>query len=155
MLDIETSLSSFTIGELNGDSLSTVESIPSIIINTDSSTNGLFAGVIQNHLSTPLILTKQGLGTQTFSGINTYSGGTIVSSGFLNVQNSSGLGTGAVSVTSGAQLQVQNDISVSNSLTLNGVEIIEEPFLIFQEVMIIAEQLHLALIQLLDRLTAL
>ncbi len=52
-------------------------------------------------------ITKTGAGTLSLSGANTYTGGTIVSAGGLAVRNStgSGVGTGAVTIQSGAHLR--------------------------------------------------
>lgn len=79
--------------------------------------NTTVSGIIATTAHT---LTQSGSGTLTLSGTNTYSGGTTISSGILNIRNSSGLGSGSASVTSGAQLQLQGGISVTNGLTLNG-----------------------------------
>ena len=68
-------------------------------------------------------IAKDGSGTLVLSGTSTYSGATTISSGVVNVQNSSGLGSAAssASVASGAELQLQGGISVgSEALTLNG-----------------------------------
>jgi autotransporter-associated beta strand protein len=102
MLDIETSLPTFTIGELNGDSLSIVQSIPSLIISTDPSTNGIFSGIIQDYLGAPLLLTKQGPGSQTLSGLNTYTGLTSIQEGILSINGSV---AGDVTVSSGGRLK--------------------------------------------------
>ncbi len=76
-----------------------------------SNPDGTFAGVIQNSgSSTSLALTKVGSGKLTLSGKNTYGGVTTVTGGTLLVNggstsdSSSGTGTGAVSVSSGATL---------------------------------------------------
>ncbi|UVE19151.1 autotransporter-associated beta strand repeat-containing protein [Pseudomonas sp. LS44] len=71
-------------------------------------------------------LTKDGSGTLTLMGANTYSGVTTVSAGILNIQNAAALGatsgaTSATSVASGAELQLQGGITVgAEALTLNG-----------------------------------
>jgi len=57
------------------------------------------------------------------SGANTYSGATTVSAGVLNLQNNAALGTttGGTTVASGATLQTQGGITVTNeTLTLSG-----------------------------------
>jgi autotransporter-associated beta strand protein len=55
----------------------------------------------------------------TLSGTNTYSGGTTVNAGRLYVGNTSGLGTGAVTINNGARL-VNGTGALSNNVTLNG-----------------------------------
>lgn len=113
-LDIDTTLASFTIGELNGDASSIVKSFQPLIINTDSSTNGLFSGSIQNYFGTPLILTKEGPGAQTLSGINTYTGLTSIQEGVLSITGSI---VGDITVNSGGSLK--------GSGTIGGETIIE------------------------------
>ncbi|MEI6377032.1 MAG: autotransporter-associated beta strand repeat-containing protein, partial [bacterium] len=68
-------------------------------------------------------LWKQGSGTITLSGANTFTGGITVLGGVLNIQNATATGTtaGGVDVRSGFALQIQNDITVgAEALTLNG-----------------------------------
>ena len=67
---------------------------------------GTFYGALQDSATGALALAKAGAGTQTLTGANTYSGGTVISGGTLLVNNTSGsgLGTGAVTVASGATL---------------------------------------------------
>ena len=47
------------------------------------------------------ILTKSGTGSVTLNTANTYSGGTVLNAGTINVDHASGLGTGAVTVNGG------------------------------------------------------
>ncbi len=65
---------------------------------------------------------KAGSGTLTLTGASTFSGASTVSAGVLNIQNATALGgTGAVSVSSGAALELPSGITISGqSLTLNG-----------------------------------
>lgn len=68
-------------------------------------------------------LNKTGTGTMVLSGSNTYSGATSVTSGVLNLQNASALGTTAngTTISAGAALQLQGVIAVgAEALTLNG-----------------------------------
>ena len=68
-------------------------------------------------------LTAATPGTLTLTGANTYSGATTVSTGVLNIQNASALGTTAAGTTvnSGAALQIQGGITTAaEALTLNG-----------------------------------
>lgn len=66
-------------------------------------------------------LTKAGAGTLQLSANSTYSGGTTVSAGTLTVdsEKNTALGSGAVTVSSGATLIIDR-VSMSNGLTLNG-----------------------------------
>lgn len=82
-LYIETILPTFTIGGLNGDATSIAQSLPSLIINTNTATQTEFAGVIQDFPEMTSSLIKTGLGTQTLSGANTYTGLTEVQEGTL------------------------------------------------------------------------
>jgi autotransporter-associated beta strand protein len=87
-LSIGTTLSTFTIGGLSGDSTSFAESLPTLIINTDNSTLADFSGAIQDFPSATTTLIKTGPGTQTLSGVNTYTGLTTVQGGALVVNGS-------------------------------------------------------------------
>jgi autotransporter-associated beta strand protein len=67
-------------------------------------------------------LAKNGTGTLTLSGANTYNAPTNINVGVVNVQNSSALGivSGGVFVASGAALQLQGGISVGNQVSISG-----------------------------------
>jgi autotransporter-associated beta strand protein len=65
-------------------------------------------------------ITKGGTGTLTLGGVNTYSGGTVANAGFLGMFNPACLGTGTVTVNSGATLTISGAGPVSNALVLNG-----------------------------------
>ena len=77
-----------TIGSLEGDGLVLLGANNLTIGSNNVSTT--FAGLIQDAGS----ITKSGTGKLTFSGANTYTGGTIVSAGNLLVTNRRGSGTG-------------------------------------------------------------
>lgn len=84
---------------------------------------GTIAGVIANGSATTLGVTKAQAGKWILSGTNSYNGLTSVTGGILNIQNSSALGTTAAgtTVSSGATLQIQNNISVgAEALTISG-----------------------------------
>ena len=70
---------------------------------------------------------KKGLGTVVLAGNNTYSGSTTVTEGTLVAAHSSALGSAAngTSVTSGATLALQGDISIAEPLVLNGTGVVE------------------------------
>lgn len=61
-------------------------------------------------------LTKTGTGTMTLSAANTYGGGTTVSAGTLEINNSSALGTGAVTLDGGT-LRSGTSTNVNNLIT--------------------------------------
>ena len=63
-------------------------------------------------------LTVNGPGTVVLGGVNTFSGGTTISGGTLALVGSGTAGTAAISVGSGAALDVQN--TLTNVVTLNG-----------------------------------
>ena len=65
-------------------------------------------------------LWKQGSGTIILSAANTFTGGITVLGGVVNIQNATATGTGTIDVRNGYALQIQNDITVGNALTLNG-----------------------------------
>lgn len=69
-------------------------------------------------------VTKQGAGTFTASQTNGYTGGTTISAGIFDAQNSSAIGTGSISVTSGAALQLDGSgISINIPITLMTVSL--------------------------------
>lgn len=102
-LHINTSPSSFTIGQLNGDSTSIVQSMPTLIINMDPLVHANFAGDIQNYPSSVSSLMITGSGTQQLSGSNSYTGSTTVQGGTLLLTGS-----------------VMRDVSVSSAGTIKG-----------------------------------
>jgi len=84
--------------------------------------NGSISSIIGTTTGT---LTKNGFGTWTLLGSNTYTGATTINSGILNIQKATGLGTtaGGVTVNSGATLQIQSVVGITvgaEALTLNG-----------------------------------
>ncbi|MEG0724390.1 MAG: autotransporter-associated beta strand repeat-containing protein, partial [Akkermansia sp.] len=71
------------------------------------------SGVISEAANKPGALIKNGAGTLVLSGANTYSGGTAVNAGTLQISNSSALGTGMTTIASGATLEA------TSAMTLN------------------------------------
>ncbi|WP_093152388.1 DUF4347 domain-containing protein [Thalassobaculum litoreum] len=79
------------------------------------------ATTIDNDISGTSGLTKSGSGTVTLSGTNTYSGGTTINGGTLQVSGGNALAdAGAVSVASGATLDLSNTNETIGSLTGSG-----------------------------------
>jgi autotransporter-associated beta strand protein len=68
-------------------------------LTANLTTTQTFAGVLQNGGAASLALTKTGIGTLNLTNSNTYSGGTTISDGTLNITNTSGSATGSGSLT--------------------------------------------------------
>ncbi len=67
-------------------------------------------------------VSKSGSGTMALDGSNTYTGGTMVSAGILQITNSGALSSGSATVNGTGDLQLiggTNGLSVSNDLTLD------------------------------------
>jgi fibronectin-binding autotransporter adhesin len=65
-------------------------------------------------------------GTVVLTGANTYGGGTTIESGTLETENNTALGTGvnsAVTVDSGASLEVTTGLTIANNITISGTGI--------------------------------
>ncbi|MBB5031378.1 autotransporter-associated beta strand repeat-containing protein [Prosthecobacter vanneervenii] len=98
---------------------------------TDSTTNlnSTFGGVLTDNsvanASSKLALTKSGIGTLTLSGNNNYTGNTLINNGTLQLvgSGSATLGGTAVTVASGATLNISGNTTIGSStagsLTVN------------------------------------
>ena len=106
--------SSNTFSAVNSTAGSTISlsSGSTLTINSagSSTVNGTIAGA--GALST------QGTGSVTLGNSNSYSGGSTLAS-VVTALNSGSLGTGAVTINSGGNLQVQGGINLANILTLS------------------------------------
>lgn len=66
-------------------------------------------------------LTKENGGTVTLTASNTYTGGTNINDGAINIQNAGALGSsGTITVNNGGTLQLQNNITLARPVTING-----------------------------------
>ena len=91
-------------------------------LTVGDSTNTTFSGVLTDSGGYGSVI-KQGTGTLTLSGANTFAGPVSINAGVLNLQNSSALGgsTYGNTVSNGAALQLQNNVTVAEgSFNLNG-----------------------------------
>ena len=122
--DINTTNATITpdlvVGSLSGSgniSLST----GSLIIGTDN-TNKSYSGVISSAVGVPAGVSKWGTGTQTLSGVNTFTGGTMINAGTLAVANDSALSTGTLTINDGGTLANNDTVAhtLGNAITLNG-----------------------------------
>ncbi|NLF72355.1 MAG: hypothetical protein GX575_25245, partial [Candidatus Anammoximicrobium sp.] len=110
-----------TIGRLLGSGTVNIgtagKSVNLVVGNGNFSST--FSGSIQNGSGT-VSLTKTGTGRLMLTGASSYTGGTTVDAGQVNLQNGAALGTGAVSVAGGATLELENNITVAGqALTLS------------------------------------
>ncbi len=104
------------------------------LVVTPASNSFIFSGVLKDNgggASSLLVTqpTNSGVLGLTLSNNNTYSGGTTISNARLSISANNALGTGAVSVLKGGiatvgdyggQLEVSNNITWSNNMTLAG-----------------------------------
>ncbi len=86
--------------------------------------SGSHAIGIKAQLSGIGALIKQGLGTLTLSGSNTYGGGTVVDEGTVVLANASALGTGSLTVNDGTLDLNGQDITVSALIGANTSSVI-------------------------------
>ncbi|MCB1107033.1 MAG: autotransporter-associated beta strand repeat-containing protein [Chlamydiia bacterium] len=118
------------IGSLNGAIGSTIN-LNENVLQIKQIANGAFLGIISGTGG----IDKQGTSSLTLEGNNSYSGGTEISQGTLNVSSDQNLGTGSItldggtleptsSFTSGKALIISNSSNISipssQTLTLNG-----------------------------------
>ncbi|OYV07536.1 MAG: hypothetical protein CFE26_00475, partial [Verrucomicrobiales bacterium VVV1] len=65
-----------------------------------------------------LSVTKSGAGAWTLSGANTYSGGTTLSAGTINISNASSFGTGSVSLSGASRINATGGITYANNISV-------------------------------------
>ena len=73
-------------------------------------------------------LGKQGLGTLNLVGTNSYTGGTTVTAGTLGVNSSTAIGTGGLTLVSATVVQLSDNLSFSNVLTVTDSAIYTQGF---------------------------
>jgi autotransporter-associated beta strand protein len=76
---------------------------------------------LSNLLAGPYSVTAIGNGTLALNTNNTYSGGTVLQTGILNVNANRGLGTGPVSVTGAGRVVLGTGVTVTNAFTADVV----------------------------------
>jgi len=103
-----------TIGSLAGTGTVTLGGSHNLFVggnNTSTTFSGVYSGVAQ--------LVKNGTGTFTLSGINTYIGGTTLDAGLTNFNSGSALGTGNVTLNGGGlQWATSTTTDISSRLAL-------------------------------------
>jgi fibronectin-binding autotransporter adhesin len=93
--------------------------------------SGSGVGVLSSNIATGTggTVTKSGAGAWTISGNNTYTGGTNISAGTLNISDSStALGTGTVSIANGAVLGLTGStaLNIANNINLIDYSLIRD-----------------------------
>ncbi|MBI2737924.1 MAG: autotransporter-associated beta strand repeat-containing protein, partial [Rhodospirillales bacterium] len=123
--DISAANGNVTIKDLVGVAGSTIQiGGNSLVVGTANSTT--FAGVIDDSSSPGGALIKQGTGTLTLSGANTYTGGTQLNAGTLAIANNSALGTAGLAFSTGTTLQAAaNGLSVGNDMRVAGISTVD------------------------------
>lgn len=84
--------------------------------------SSVFNGIIANAAGT-LSFTKNGTGTITLSGNNTYSGGTTINGGTLTAGRATAFGTGTITINAGATLN-KAGFALANTIVNNGGTVI-------------------------------
>ena len=109
------------IGSLAGAGTvtSSVAQAGTLFIGADSTSTANFTGVIENGAGT-LSLEKIGSGIQTLSGANTYTGGTVISSGVLRLNTAASPGPGGIVIKTGAVLYPAFSGTAANPVALTG-----------------------------------
>jgi fibronectin-binding autotransporter adhesin len=113
-----------TINGLSGNGIvDGTSGSPTLTLGDNNATGQTFSGVIRNTAGT-LSLVKNGSGTQTLSGANTYAGSTTVNAGTLVLGNGSALGTAPATVNGGSldlgSQTIANTLAIGASGTLTG-----------------------------------
>ncbi|MEI6070987.1 MAG: autotransporter-associated beta strand repeat-containing protein [Verrucomicrobiae bacterium] len=116
-------LTAATLGGLSGDKALALTNASAAAVALTVGGNLFDTAYSGNLTGTGGSLTKTGIGSLALSGTNTFTGGTTVSAGTLQIGSATALGdsTSAVSVASGATLDLNGQtVTNTNALTLNG-----------------------------------
>ncbi|MEO6848804.1 MAG: autotransporter-associated beta strand repeat-containing protein, partial [Chthoniobacterales bacterium] len=129
---VDLNANNVTVGQLNGASGSTLtnEGGANATLTTSSNSTSVFAGLVKDGATNSTALAKSGTGALTLTHANTYTGGTTLNAGTLNLGNASAIGTGALTVagtsmldnTSGSALTLStnNAVNLNADLTFTG-----------------------------------
>ncbi len=111
---------SLTVGTLTGTG--TFDNQLAASNSTLTLTNAANATISSSLVNTAgsLALVKNGAGTLTFTGTNTYSGGTTISAGVIAVTSNTTLGSGPIAVNAGVGLLLSNGVTLANNI-VNGI----------------------------------
>ena len=124
---------SVTVSGLNSNNPSaTVANLGSgaATLTVSNATSNTFSGILEDGAADPLALVKNGTGTLTLSGNNTFTGGLNFNEGSLRVKGPSAVGQGALTMASTATLDIElggttqfsqyDHVTVAGQLSLAG-----------------------------------
>lgn len=111
---------SLTAGDLQGIKALTNSGVNQIATVGSDGNSTVFSGIIQNGTGT-ITLVKTGTGTLTLLGGNTYSGGTHLNEGEIDIDNATAIGTGPLTISAGTFIDNTNGAPIT--LTNNNVQI--------------------------------
>jgi fibronectin-binding autotransporter adhesin len=120
--DTATGTTNVVINDVNVD--------PSTILFNNSMKNYTVSGSlgITDYNSTPTPLVKSGTGSLTISSTNSYSGGTTLNAGTLNINSATAIGTGPLIINGGT---IDNTSSGAVTLTTNNIQTWNTPTITF------------------------
>jgi autotransporter-associated beta strand protein len=124
---VRNNATAITLGGLVGGPLTTLQgngsfNTPMTFTVGGANADTEFDGVIANggYTTSPAVsLIKTGRGTQTFTGVNTYSGGTTIDDGVLQINNLTGSGTGSGGVIVANDGTLAGNGIISGAVTIN------------------------------------
>ena len=109
-----------TIGTAAGSGTVTAASSGGeLVLINESTTNALTLNSVVANNTAASSLTKLGAGTLVLGGSNTFSGGSFLGAGTLQVNLAAGLGTAALTIHGGALTTASNQITLANAIALN------------------------------------
>ncbi len=108
-----------TAKNLNAAAGSTVALSNNATLNANADTDAVIAGNITDGSTGSGKFVKDGTGTLTLSGNNTFSGGISVNKGTVAIANASNLGAGTVTLANGGILSMNGSVVANNSFTFS------------------------------------